>query len=207
MKLISAILKLSSVIIASTMLTGCASPGGRTPVTGGEVREHPAKNEGAQRKASGLWAKQLYRPAEHPRLALATSEDARGVLVCYDERHGSSPKNRRRAYWLLAQNAEANERNKPKFTNAAACRQLNPIPLMDSAETNAVPSKGYAALVNPNSLSFQLWWDGEDLGVFELPVYWAAPPATFWRVGVTVVIVAAVIVVVGICLAAQGPRT
>lgn len=207
MKLIYAIHKLSAVIVASTMLTGCATPGGRTPVTGGEVREDPAKNEGVQRKASGLWAKQLYRPAEHPRLALATSQEARGVLVCYDERRGNSPKIRRRAYWLLAQNAEASGRNKPKFTNAAACRELSPIPLIDSAETNAVPCKGYAAFVNANSLSFQLWRDGRDLGVFELPVYWAAPPATFWRVGVTVVIVAVVIVVVGICLGAQGPRT
>jgi hypothetical protein len=207
MKLISAIHKLSAVLVASTMLTGCATPAGRTPVTGGEVHEHPARNEGARRKASGLWAKQLYRPAEPPRLALVSSQDARGVLVCCDERHGSSPKIRRRAYWLLAQNAEANGRNKPKFTNAAASRQLNPIPLLDSAETNAVPCKGYAAFVYANSLSFQIWWDGKDLGVFELPVYWAAPPATFWRGGVTVVIVAAVIVVVGLCLAAQGPRT
>lgn len=206
MKLAGAIAKLGALMVASTMWTRCTAPGIRPPVADGETREHPAENEGGRRKGSGLWAKQVYQPAEHPRLALAFPPDAKDVLVCYDERCGNSTKVRRRAYWLFAYSAEANNRPKPKFTSAAACHQLNPIPLVEAAETNAAPATGYAAFANADSRSFPLWRDGQDLGVFGLPVYEAAPPATVWRVGVTVVVVVAVVAVVGACCAGSAPN-
>jgi hypothetical protein len=206
MKLAFVIPNLVAVIAISMMLTGCATPGGQPPVADGEAREHAAENEGGQRKQTGLWAKQLYRPAEHPRLVLSLSQDARDVLVCYDECHGKSTKVRRHAYWLFAYNAVLDGRLKPKFTNASACRQLNPIPLVEVAEANAAPAKGYAAFADVNSRSFRLWRDGQDLGVFELPAYVAAPPATVWRVGATVVIVAAVVTVAAACLAGYAPN-
>jgi hypothetical protein len=206
MKLACVILKLGALIAISTMLTGCATPGGQPPVAGGEAREHAAGDEGGQRKQTGLWTKQLYRSAKQPRLVLTFPSDARDVLVSYDECHGKSTKVRRRAYWLFACNAVADAHAKPKFTNAAACRQLNPIPLVEVAEANAAPAKGYAAFADANSRSFRLWRDGQDLGVFELPVYVAVPPATFWRVGVTAVAVAAVVFVAAACLAGQAPN-
>lgn len=206
MKLACAISKLGAVMVASVILTGCATPGARPPVANGEAREHGAENEGGQRKRSGLWAKQLYGPAEYPRLALASPLDARDVLVCYDEHYGNSPKVQRRAYWLFAYSAKANNRLKPQFVNPAACKQLNPVPLIDVAETKAPPAKGYAAFVNADSHSFHLWRDGQDVGFFDLPDYEAAPRTTVWRVGLTVAAVAAIVAYVGIACMAQAAQ-
>ena len=180
MKLAYTIFKLGALVVASAMLTGCATP--------------------------ALWQKQLYHPAEHPHLALASSQDAKDVLVCYDECCENSPKLQRRAYWLFAYSTNAQAYPKPRFTKATACVQLNPLPLMDAADTNAAPAKGYAAFANANSQSFHLWRDGRGVGVFALPVYKAAPPATFWRVGLTPVAVATdAAIVCGVLFALGAP--
>jgi hypothetical protein len=206
MKSACAIPKLVALMVAWITLAGCTTPGVRSPVADSENHKQAVESEGGHRKGSGLWAKQLYQPAEHPRLLLAFHGEAKDVLVYYDERRGNSSKIRRRAYWLFAYSAKANNRSKPKFTSAAVCHQLNPIPLVEAGENDAAPAKGYVAFANGDSRSFLLWRDGQDLGVFELPVYEAAPPATVWRVGVTVVAAVAVVAVVGAWYAGGAPN-
>ena len=178
MKLASALAKLGAFLVASTILTGCATP--------------------------ALWAKKAYRPADHPRLALALGQDGKDVLVCYDERCGKSSEVRRRAYWLFANTAKADKRVKPEFSSPAAYSRLNPIAVLEPAETNAAPAEGYCALADPGSGSFHLWRDSNDVGIFSLPVYDGAPPATLWRVGLTPVAAATDAAIVGLCCMGQA---
>lgn len=178
MKLL-ALLKPGSLLAALTLLTGCATP--------------------------ALWAKKNYRPAEPPGLALAFRSDTKDVLVSYDERCGKSAQSRRRAYWLVGGRVELDKRGKPRFANPATSAGLKPIPLLGLSQTNAAPSSGYCAFAAPDACVFRLWRDGRELGCFRLPSYEAAPPATFWRIGLTTVTVATDAAIVGIyCMGAAG---
>jgi hypothetical protein len=172
MKLLLGIAKLGALLVVSSILGGCATP--------------------------ALWAKKLYQPAEHPNLAVGLTEDGGDVLICYDEHCGKSLDVKRRAYCLFAY-AATGKQVKPKFTNPLVYEDLDPVCIMDIARTNAAPPKGYCTFTQPDSHHFQLFKDGNNIGSFDLPVYKAAPPARFWRIGLTPVAVATDAAIVGLC--------
>jgi hypothetical protein len=177
MKKVIGFLKMGPVLATVTMLTGCATP--------------------------ALWAKKDYQPSQHPRLALGLAQDGKDVLVCYDEQCGKGPDPQRRAYWLFAYQAKNHEHHKPVFTNPALSEHLEPIVLLEFMDTNT-PPKGYVARAEANCTGFRLWRDVEAVGYFKLPVYKAAPPAKFWRVGLTAPAVAADAALVGAALMVVG---
>ena len=98
----------------------------------------------------------------------------------------------------------ADEHGKPRFTNPAGYDGLIPIAVLELSDTNAAPNMGYRAFANPGSCTFHLWRDVQDIGFFSLPSYQAAPPATFWRTGLTPVTVAADAAMVGVFCMGQA---
>jgi hypothetical protein len=177
MKKVIGFLKMGPVLATVTMLTGCATP--------------------------ALWAKKDYQPSQHPRLALGLAQDGKDVLVCYDEQCGKTPDTQRRAYWLFAYRAKNDEHRKPVFADPALSDRLEPIVVLELTNTNA-PPKGYVARAEANCPEFRLWRDGEEVGYFKLPAYKGAPPAKFWRVGLTAPAVAADAALVGAAIVVVG---
>jgi hypothetical protein len=178
MKLSSAAARFGTLLGVLTMLTGCVTP--------------------------ALWAKKPHQPAEHPRLELALAKDGRDVLVCYDERMGQSPKVHRRAYWLFAHSTKVKNYHKPEFTSPATGNALSSIAVIDAPATNTPAATGYSAVAGSNSRSFHLWQDGREVGVFNLPVYDAAPLTPGWRAALTPLAAAADVAIVGTAILASG---
>jgi len=121
--------------------------------------------------------------------------------VCYDELCGKSTKVYRKAYWLFEYDAQT-KHPKPHFTRPETLHRMTPIPVRDISETNSVPASGYAGFTEGGSNRFRLWRDGQPLGGYNLPVYNGAPPASFWRVGLTPLAVATDVAIV--CVASSG---
>lgn len=95
---------------------------------------------------------------------------------------------------------------------------LIPVPVSDEMPgTNPPAASGDVAVATPAQQGFDLWRDGDRLGRFYLPIYFASPKPTPWRImatpfaalGDTVVIVAvsaAVVAVVAALLYANSER-
>jgi hypothetical protein len=178
MKFNFGIARTAILLAALTALTGCATP--------------------------ALWAKRTYQPAEHPHLMLGLAPSGTNVLVCYDERGGKSLKSHRRAYWLFVYTARMNKHPKPRFTDPSICLHLNPVAVFDPEQTNTPRFAGYYATAGPDSRSFRLCRDGQEAGIFSLPVYSAAAPASFWRIALTPVAVATDAVIVSAAIYGAG---
>ncbi len=181
MKMRFGVINLATLVVASTLVTGCATP--------------------------MVWSRKSYEPADHPRLALGLATDSEDVLVCYDEgrptsqlpsyfpermksrrlgHQGESSRTQRRAYWLFSYVATQKElREKPPFTDPTAYERLSPITVIEVAPTNTPSATGYCAFANPDSRVFHLYRDGEKLGDFWLPAYETAAPVTVGRVALT----------------------
>jgi len=153
-----------------------------------------------------VWRIKAYHPAEMPRLNLATSTQKNDVLVQYDECFAKSSTLRPRAYWLLeyaAKDTNSMNRPKPEFVNLADYTNLCVVPMVKPRE--AIPTNGYCVLPTANQLAFTLWRNGTELGNYNLPVYFNAPPVTFWRVALTPVTVAAdTAIVIGVVGGSAG---
>jgi hypothetical protein len=135
---------------------------------------------------SKLWEEQSYHPADHPNLNLALDPKSREVLVEYQEQREEAKKYQPRAYWLFASTNSIAARGKPVFVNPKDYAGLTPIPLLNEATaTNAPALAGYVAVATPAQQGFDLWLDGAPLGRYYLPIYFAKPRATVWRVAVT----------------------
>ena len=136
--------------------------------------------------SSALWEQKEYHAADHPKLSLAADPKSQEVLVQYDEQYEQSKKIRRRTYWLADYATGRSGQGQPVFVRAKDYSGLIPIPLLDEAEaTNAPAMKGYVAVPTPWQQGFDLWRDGDSLGRFYLPTYFATPPPTFWRIVAT----------------------
>jgi hypothetical protein len=169
---------------------------------------------GAGCATNTLWEEQRYHPAAQLDLRLAQGPDHRDVLVQYNEQREEEKKTRRRAYWLFAfTNSIANE-GRPIFVNPKNSAALTPVPLLlEATATNAPAAAGYVAVATPAQQGFDLWLEGVWLGRYDLPIYYAKPRASIWRVAATpfaalgdatvvVVVCAAVVaVVVGVLYA------
>lgn len=130
-----------------------------------------------------LWAKKAYHPTEHPHLNLAFAPQMQDILVEYDEQCDESSHYQRRAYWLFASTNAVEDMGKPIFVKPGAFTGLMPVPLLDEMPaTNLPPVAGYVALPSPAQQGFDLWRDGDPLGRFYLPIYFASPKPTPWRI-------------------------
>ncbi len=172
------------ILIAALLTSGCAS--------------------------SALWEQKEYHAADHPRLSLAMDSRNQEVLVQYDEQYEESKKLRRRAYWLSDYEIGRGGQGTPVFVQAQDYSGLIPIPLLDEAQASNAPAvKGYVAVPTPWQQGFDLWRDGDALGRFYLPTYFARPPRTFGRViatpfaalGDTVAVIVVSAAVVGLVVA------
>src|SRR5258708_16335760 len=133
-----------------------------------------------------LWDEQSCHPADHPNLNLALDMKNREVLVQYVEQRAEANKYQRRAYWLFASTNSIARSGKPVFVNPKDYTALIAIPLLDEPPgTNAPAMSGYVAVATPAQQGFDLWLDGVPLGRYDLPVYFAKPRATVWRVAAT----------------------
>jgi hypothetical protein len=135
---------------------------------------------------STLWEEQSCHPADNPNLNLALDPKSRDVLVQYEEQRGEATKCQHRAYWLFASTNSIAIWGKSVFVNPKDYAGLIPIPLLDEAPgTNAPAMSGFVAVATPAQQGFDLWLNGAPLGRFDLPVYFAKPRATVWRVAAT----------------------
>ncbi len=155
-----------------------------------------------------LWEVQDYHPTDHPDLQLAQDARHNDVLVQYNEQQSKVKKVRRRAYWLFASTNSIAIRGQPVFVDPGNYPGLVAIPLLEEPpDTHPPTPAGFVAVATPAQQGFDLWLRGVWLGRFDLPIYYAKPRATPWRVVATpfaalgdatlvVVVCAAVIAVV-----------
>lgn len=150
----------TAILVAAVLTSGCAS--------------------------TALWEKKQFHPADQPDLRLALNPQSRDVLVQYEEQCEDSSKLRHRAYWLFEHATNRGSEGQPVFVRAKDYSGLIPIALLDEEQaSNAAAMKGYVAVATPWQQGFDLWQDGTAVGRFYLPVYFAPPPTTVWRVVAT----------------------
>jgi len=144
-----------------------------------------------------LWEEKSFHAADEPRLNLSLVPPANDILVEYVEQYGETAKTRPRAYWLFAYTLRQKEKTKPAFVHPDATLERVPVPLLRGLEgTNSLPA-GYCALPLAYDQGFYLWKDGQQVGRFDLPIYFARPRATAGRIALTPLAVAADVVIVG----------
>lgn len=135
--------------------------------------------------SSSIWEKQAWRPSDYPDLRLDVNSTNNDLLVQYTEQIEDTKHTRHRAYWLWASTNNIAENGQPIFVKPPANgRGLSPLPVFEKKPAS-LPPHGYLAVATHMEQGFDLWWDGQFLGRFYLPVYTETPKATGWRIVAT----------------------
>ncbi len=92
------------------------------------------------------------------------------VLVEYHESLSSSDSSKPRAYFALQNQKRILDSHKPHFVDLSSTNRLASIPLL-SSPTNFVPMSGLIARRTAKEDQFELFRDGQSLGIFDLPTY------------------------------------
>jgi hypothetical protein len=116
-----------------------------------------------------LWEDKAFNePSPQPNLQLYYSETKRDVLVVYDEIREPWSSVYRRGYFL---NDQRGHNEKPVFVDVRATNQLRQIPVVAKAPPHLAraATNSFAVLVDPAKFSVTV--NGEQTGIYELPVY------------------------------------
>ncbi len=112
-------------------------------------------------------------PAPNPNLALFEATNGADVLVQYDALSERRSAVKRRAYYLLQNEARIAAGKKPKSARPSAADGLKPIAVLStqSAVTNLPPELPAYAVVTKEGRGFTLYRPPQPLTTFDLPVY------------------------------------
>jgi hypothetical protein len=108
-------------------------------------------------------------PADNPNLRLFQSERQNDLLVVYDEYSERHDHARTRAFYLFQNQKPSPPGRRPHFVNVNSSNGLVPAPVFFSMPTN-FPEK-YCAVTETNSQSFTVFFAGQWMGSYQLPVY------------------------------------
>jgi hypothetical protein len=144
-------------------------------------------------------------PAPNPNLAIFEATNGADLLVQYDalsEKHSAV---KRRAYYLLRNEARIDAGKKPKLVSLAVAEGMKSIAVLPTqvAVNNLPPAPTAYAVVTNVGRGFTLYRSPQAAATFNLPVY-AETSGTPTRIVLTPFAVAGDIVVVGVVVAVVG---
>ena len=151
-------------------------------------------------------------PAPNPNLAIFEATNGADLLVQYDALSEKHSVIKRRAYYLLQNEARIDAGKKPKLVSLAVPDGMKPIAVLPTqvAVTNLPPGPAAYAVVTNVGRGFTLYRPPQPAATFDLPVY-AETSGTPTRIVLTpfavagdTVMVGAVVAVVGLYIWAQG---
>ena len=144
-------------------------------------------------------------PAPNPNLAIFEATNGADLLVQYDalsEKHSAV---KRRAYYLLRNEARIDAGKKPKLVSLAVAEGMKSIAVLPTqvAVTNLPPGPVAYAVVTNEARGFTLYRLAQPAATFDLPVY-AETSGTPTRIALTPFAVAGDTVMVGVVAAFFG---
>ena len=144
-------------------------------------------------------------PAPNPNLAIFEATNGTDLLVQYDAFSEKHSVVKRRAYYLLRNEARIDARKKPKLVNLAVADGMKPIVVLPTqvAVTNLPPGTAAYAVVTKEERGFTLYRPPQPAATFDLPVY-AEASGTPTRIALTPFAVAGDTVMVGMVAAVIG---
>ena len=144
-------------------------------------------------------------PASNPNLAIFEATNGADLLVQYDalsEKHSAV---KRRAYFLLRNEARIDAGKKPKLVSLAVADGMKPIAVLPTqiVVTNLPPAPAAYAVLTNVGRGFTLYRPPQPAATFDLPVY-AETSGTPTRIALTPFAVAGDTVMVGVLAAGVG---
>jgi hypothetical protein len=144
-------------------------------------------------------------PAPNPNLAIFEATNGTDLLVQYDALSENHSTVKRRAYYLLQNEARIAAGKKPKLVSLAVADGMKPIAVLPTqvAVTNLSPGLAAYAVVTKEGRGFTLYRPPQPAATFDLPVY-AETSGTPTRIVLTPFAVAGDTVMVGVVAAVVG---
>lgn len=184
--------ELSQLVVAGLLLllTGCKT-----------VEKHSLTYRLWDNRDLSKWSE----PAPNPNLAIYEATNDADLLVQYDalsEKHSAA---KRRAYFLLRNEARIAAGKKPELVSVAVADGMKPIAVLPTqvAVTNLPPELAAYAVVTNMGRGFTLYRPAQPAATFDLPVY-AETSGTPTRIALTPFAVAGDTVMVGVLAAGVG---
>jgi hypothetical protein len=144
-------------------------------------------------------------PAPNPNLAIFEATNGTDLLVQYDARSEKRSAVKRRAYYLLQNEARIVAGKKPKLVSLAVADGMKPIAVLPTQVpvTNLPPGLAAYAVVTKEERGFTLYRPPQPAAIFDLPVY-AETSGTPTRIVLTPFAVVGDTVMVGVVAAVVG---
>jgi hypothetical protein len=157
---------------------------------------------------SALWEDgrfaRFHQPAKPSNLELFKDQQQK-ILVVYDEENEETGKRRRRAYWAETNVPPPENPYRPEYVAIKRKRRPAAIPIGPAPGSN-----DYSAVATNDTRTFILYRDGQQLAIYDLPIYEDRSARTKQIALTPVAVVADVTIVGGILFfywAAQGGWT
>jgi hypothetical protein len=144
-------------------------------------------------------------PAPNPNLAIFEATNGADLLVQYDALSEKHSVVKRRAYYLLRNEARIDAGKKPKLVSLAVADGMRPIAVLPAqiVVTNLPPGPAAYAVLTNVERGFTLYRPPQPAATFDLPVY-AETSGTPTRIALTPFAVAGDTIMVGVVAAVVG---